>query len=162
VNERVERIVFLQQRTEADQWEAARLIFEELESGKTQRELAGEIGKSLAHVSYMAATWRRSVHLGEQDRPAFNEAYHDRQPENPRDNVPAFAPDNPEPEPAPERERHHEPNPGVEPEDHKAARKELAEIHGQMSYTLSTAGCRAPYPISSPRGLVSAGSPFGR
>jgi hypothetical protein len=61
---------------EANRWETARLIAAELDDGKTQRQLAAEIGKSQKHVDYMARTWRLSENLGSQDRPTFNDAYH--------------------------------------------------------------------------------------
>lgn len=58
---------------DAHRWEAARLIATELASGKTQRQLAAQIGKSQAHVSFMARAWRD--YHGNQDRPAFTEVY---------------------------------------------------------------------------------------
>lgn len=62
---------------EADEhrWEAARLIAEELAQGKSQRQLASEIGKSLRHVQLMATV--HGDYLGSHDRPAFNQAYQD-------------------------------------------------------------------------------------
>lgn len=64
----------LQREGDAHRWEAARLIVEELDAGKTQRALAAEIGKSATHVNHMAQTWR--VCLGKHERPPWNEAYH--------------------------------------------------------------------------------------
>lgn len=58
---------------DAHRWEAARLIAAELAGGKTQRQLAAQIGKSQAHVSFMARAWRD--YHGNQDRPAFAEVY---------------------------------------------------------------------------------------
>lgn len=77
----IERIIRLEAdadklQAEADElrWEAARLIAEELDGGKSQRQLAREIGKSQPHVKYMAA-----VHKIKVDNPgyqgSFNDAY---------------------------------------------------------------------------------------
>lgn len=55
-------------------WEISRLIYEELESGTRGKDLAEQIGKSPAHVSLIAKTWR--VYLGKPDRPPWNKAYH--------------------------------------------------------------------------------------
>ncbi len=60
---------------EALRWQAAELIAAELADGKTQRQLAADIGKSHPHVSYMASVWRRFGNLGYQERPSFNQAY---------------------------------------------------------------------------------------
>jgi hypothetical protein len=57
-------------------WEAARLIVEELVTGKTQRQLAQEIGKSHVHVGAMARVWR--THGGNHDyqqAASFNQLY---------------------------------------------------------------------------------------
>lgn len=69
------RIIECETGAEALQWEAAERIYTGTQVGKTVREIAEEIGKGIAHVSYMSKVWR--VHLGEQpeDRPPFNEAY---------------------------------------------------------------------------------------
>lgn len=61
-------------RHEENQWLAAELISAELEDGKTQVQLAKEIGKSRAHVQRMAKCWK--LHPRVQGRPAFNEVYH--------------------------------------------------------------------------------------
>ena len=54
-------------------WEAAELIASELAEGKTQRQLAGEIGKGHTHVCFMARTWNL---FGYQvTKPSFAEAY---------------------------------------------------------------------------------------
>src|SRR5262245_18111411 len=55
---------------EADalRWQAAELIAAELADGKTQRQLAEEIGKSQPHVCYMAAVWQRSL-----DNPGYRD-----------------------------------------------------------------------------------------
>ncbi len=42
-------------------WEAARLIAEELQTGKSTRVLAKEIGKSHTHVVRMAGVWRATA-----------------------------------------------------------------------------------------------------
>lgn len=64
-----------EQEVSSLRWEAARLISEELATGKSHRQLAGEIGKSHVHVGAMARVWRD--HGGNpdyQDRP-FNALY---------------------------------------------------------------------------------------
>lgn len=53
-------------------WTAARLIAEELTTGKTQRQVAEEIGKSVTHVNFMNQVWR--VYLGKQER-SFHSCY---------------------------------------------------------------------------------------
>jgi hypothetical protein len=55
--DRVQEIIRLEKNAEVNQWEAARLISEELADGKSQRQLAQEIGKSQTHVRYMAKTF---------------------------------------------------------------------------------------------------------
>lgn len=57
-------------------WEAARLISEELASGKKQRQLAREIGKDHKHVAFMARCWQAWGPRSPSDRPKFNEVYH--------------------------------------------------------------------------------------
>lgn len=60
---------------EQNRWRTAELIYAELQTGKTQQQLADEIDKGRTHVVYMNAVWTR--HLGDtpEDRPRFNEAY---------------------------------------------------------------------------------------
>lgn len=80
--DRVARIKFceteaqkLYENAEALQWEAAELIATELAEGKTQRELAKEIGKSQMHVSYMSRIWKIKLeNPGVQER-SFNDLY---------------------------------------------------------------------------------------
>jgi hypothetical protein len=62
-------------RADEFRWRAAELIAAELAAGKTQRQLAAEIGKARAHVRHMDRLWERFGHLGAQDRPPFAEAY---------------------------------------------------------------------------------------
>jgi len=61
-------------------WIAARLIWEEVESGKSRRALGDEIGKSHTHVRYMYNCWSvvGLAHPGTkpEDLPPFNEVYH--------------------------------------------------------------------------------------
>lgn len=78
---RVDQIIYIEaqaDKLEEDvnslRWQAAELIWQELDSGKSQRQLASEIGKSATHVNHMAKTWR--VCLGKHPLPPFNEAYH--------------------------------------------------------------------------------------
>jgi hypothetical protein len=74
MSDRVQEIIRLEKRAESDLWDIARLISEELADGKSQRQLAREIGKGQTHVSYMAKTWALfGDHLGDQ---SFNEVYH--------------------------------------------------------------------------------------
>lgn len=67
------------ERLEADadghRWEAARLISEELATGKPQRQLAREINKSQSHVSKMKAVWEKYGTDSPENRPAFQDAY---------------------------------------------------------------------------------------
>ena len=81
MEDRVQQIIKLE--AEADQaeataseirWEAARLIWEELQSGKPQRQLAREIGKSQGHVSKCSAMWERYADSPE-NRPVWRDAY---------------------------------------------------------------------------------------
>jgi hypothetical protein len=104
----------LERQSEESQWEAARLIAEELAEGKSQRQLANEIGyRSHVTVGYKAQTWRTFGHLGDQERPSFNEAFHS--PEV-RGGQPKPAPlpgpkGEPKGEPGPKRERDGDPMP---------------------------------------------------
>jgi len=68
---RIEEIIWCEGQAdqldmEADglRWTAARLIAEELDTGKTQRVLGEQIGKSHAHVGYMRQVWVRNGNLG--------------------------------------------------------------------------------------------------
>lgn len=72
---RVQQIIRLEREADDAQWEAARLITEELAAGKSQRQLAREIGKSLSHVHYMAKCWKLSVHYSEHSYASFSEFY---------------------------------------------------------------------------------------
>lgn len=69
---RVEEIIRLEKQGDECQWKAARLISEELEAGKTQRQLASEINKSKTHVLTMQRVW--SLKRPDDDRP-FNQVY---------------------------------------------------------------------------------------
>lgn len=85
----------LNERADEHRWEAARLIVSELDGGKTQRQVAGEIGKSNTHVNFMAQVWRG--YQGNQER-SFNECYRQvksrpRPPEIEPAPEPAEAPD---------------------------------------------------------------------
>lgn len=62
-------------------WDAARLITEELATGKLQREVAAEIGKSQSHVSFMAQVHRlRPDYPGNKTAPrAFGSYYEEVQ-----------------------------------------------------------------------------------
>lgn len=70
---RVQQIIRLERQADDAQWEAARLIAEELAEGKSQRQLAREIGKSQAHVFRMNRCWALRETLGFH---ILNEAYH--------------------------------------------------------------------------------------
>jgi hypothetical protein len=63
----------IQLKADDHRWEAARLISEELESGKTQKALAKEISKTQGHVSKCAALWKKFS--DENDRPTWAKAY---------------------------------------------------------------------------------------
>jgi len=84
---RVQEIIRLGLQGQADEvrWLAAQRIFEELESGKTQRQLAEEISKSVAHVNFMSKVWR--VYPGKQER-SFNECYQGVKAGKPKDVMP--------------------------------------------------------------------------
>jgi hypothetical protein len=146
---RVQRIISVEKAAErydelADgcRWEAARLISEELADGKSQVRLAEEIGKSQAHVSYMAKTWR--YNLGYSDRPSFNEAYHSpairsgvqpSEPESlplgepePEQDEPAGEPERAwTPPPAPPRPASHPPQPTPEQRESLDRMREMAD-----------------------------------
>jgi hypothetical protein len=66
----------LQGQADTHRWMAAKLIAEELADGKSQRDLAAEIGKSKVHVQRMKKLWEVFGPLGDQERPPFNTAYH--------------------------------------------------------------------------------------
>lgn len=76
---RVQRIIDLESKGDEHQWEAARLIWEELDEGlHSQRSLAEAIGKGQSHVYRMAHCWQLwiSDSLGNQ-KPPFCEVYRD-------------------------------------------------------------------------------------
>ncbi len=79
---RVEAIIFhehaadaLQATRDEHRWDAARLIAEELASGKSQRQLGEEIGRDHKHVARMAKVWRTFGDPGPHGRPSFSECY---------------------------------------------------------------------------------------
>lgn len=77
--DRVQRIIDLEAKGDEYQWEAARLIWEELDEGlRSQRDLAEAIGKSQTHVSFMSKLWNLWItdYFGNQ-RPPFAESYRD-------------------------------------------------------------------------------------
>lgn len=43
----------------ANRWQTAELYAQELDAGRSQRELARVVGKDQSHVSRMARVWRR-------------------------------------------------------------------------------------------------------
>lgn len=90
---------------DALRWEAAELIAAELESGKTQRQLAEEIGKHHTHVGFMSRVWDKFGYLGIQGRPGFNGAYQQVKRPNPE-----VSPES-EPEPEPQSQPRPEPRP---------------------------------------------------
>ena len=69
---------------DADRWAAAELIAAELGTGKSQRQLGREIGKSHTHVRIMAQTWRayggKQLSTGE----SFNAFYRSASRTDPR------------------------------------------------------------------------------
>ena len=78
---RVKQIIYHEQeasrlQAEADehQWIAARLISEELETGKSKAQLGREIHKTEAHVRYMARCHKAKLKFG-SDAPPFNTVY---------------------------------------------------------------------------------------
>jgi phage N-6-adenine-methyltransferase len=77
--DRVQRIIDLESKGDEHQWEAARLIWEELDEGiRSQRDLGEAIGKSQQHVGRMAKVWELWITdtLG-SERPPFCEVYRD-------------------------------------------------------------------------------------
>jgi uncharacterized protein YerC len=64
--QRIKNLLQLSTRNEnvssAARWEAAYLIWEELRSGKSQREVGEEIGTSHVHVGRMARCWETVIH----------------------------------------------------------------------------------------------------
>jgi hypothetical protein len=77
---RVHLIIWCERGAEGLQWKAAELIAGELADGKSQRELAREIGKSQPHVFRMNWVWQRYVNVSPADRPSFNAAYNEANP----------------------------------------------------------------------------------
>lgn len=65
-------------------WLAAELIVAELESGKSQRQLAREIGKTQQHVSRVKISWDVVRHLKVSDRPPFNTVYNSSEVRTPK------------------------------------------------------------------------------
>jgi hypothetical protein len=61
--------------SEGRRWEAARKITAELDDGKSQRELAAEIGRSQTYVSRYARIWRGRESLDSRGPGAFGEAF---------------------------------------------------------------------------------------
>jgi hypothetical protein len=81
VENRVKQIIYherearrLQAETDEHQWIAARLISEELETGKAKAQLGREIHKTEAHVRYMARCHKAKLKFG-SDLPPFNTVY---------------------------------------------------------------------------------------
>jgi hypothetical protein len=89
---RVQQIIRLEKEADDAQWEAARLISEELAEGKSQRQLAREIGKSQPHVLYMHRCWRLRDNYSYHS--SFSEVY----------NSPEIRAAGEKPDPAPEPE----------------------------------------------------------
>jgi hypothetical protein len=54
---RVQQIIRLEREADDAQWEAARLITEELAAGKSKTQLGREIGKGRTHVLFMSRCW---------------------------------------------------------------------------------------------------------
>jgi hypothetical protein len=76
--DRISEIIRLEKEaTEADgeandlRWESARLISEELETGKTQRTLSEEVGLSQPEVFRRKTAWGRYAGVSPEQRPAF-------------------------------------------------------------------------------------------
>jgi hypothetical protein len=61
--------------SDALRWHAAELIAAELADGKSQRQLAREIGKSQAHVSKCAKLWTLYGGDSLENRPAWHDVY---------------------------------------------------------------------------------------
>src|SRR5579863_1373665 len=70
---RVDLIIWCERGADVLHWKAAELIAAELADGKSQRELAHEIGKSQPHVNRMVRCWRLRDTHGYQ---SFGELYH--------------------------------------------------------------------------------------
>lgn len=105
---RVQQIIRLEREADDAQWEAARLITEELDSGKSQRQLAREIGKSQTHVRYMAKCWllreNYSFHSSFSElynSPEIRAAIEKPEPAPGPEPLPLGEPEAPEPEPPP-------------------------------------------------------------
>jgi hypothetical protein len=64
----------LSAQSDGHRWEAARLISEELPDGKSQRQLAAEIGKHHSHVQRMAKCWTWRLKSPGETR-TFNQVY---------------------------------------------------------------------------------------
>ena len=84
-----EQIEKLAREEDYFRWRAAEQISEELATGKSQRTLAPEIGRSQAFVSFVARVWQRfgviTPDAPGNHRPRFQDAYRHIQQGRPRD-----------------------------------------------------------------------------
>lgn len=76
MEDRVREIIECERSLEKDGYRAAELISAELSDGRSQREVAADIGKSQPHVLYMGRVWEVWGDNPGYQRPPFNEAYH--------------------------------------------------------------------------------------
>lgn len=67
----------LVKRSEADQWRLAELTWEQVETGKSRREWAEDIGVGTTYAGYLYQVWARWHGRAVSKRPAFNEAYNE-------------------------------------------------------------------------------------
>lgn len=63
-----------EERADACHWLAAELVVEELDAGTSQRQLAGDIGKSVTWVQQAARAWRSHGARPGSARPSWREA----------------------------------------------------------------------------------------
>jgi hypothetical protein len=154
---RVQKIIKLEQGAEWNHWEAARLISEELADGKSQRQLANEIGKSHTHVQHMAKAWEWQLKLPPSDRPPFNELYNSpevrgQSAAKPKSVPPAEPPPSYEPEPSTSvtaepawtSEPAYEPEPSYEPPEPVTSTPEPGGSTDPWDYHEVTFGSWAP------------------
>lgn len=127
---RVAEIIRLQEQDEVSQWDQARLIWEELETGKTQRVLAEEIGKSCSHVAHMSKVW--SAYHGKHEG-SFAEAYAEVKRPKPKTNPEEKAAEAAE-TPQPDRSALEDINPPVESTEVKEDTREVHTTKGGNTY----------------------------
>lgn len=65
----------LAKRSEQDQWRLAELTWEVVDAGKSQRQWAKDIGRSLGHTRRLFEIWSRWGDSAPNHRPSFSDCY---------------------------------------------------------------------------------------